>query len=117
MFLSSHYFSNTLQDFIINYIHYPTDYLTIMKNPLPEIDLTKPELIKENNFFPQDNYLKHLGIYYSYYFYIYFIFSLILFVKFFEIRKFKKLINKELILLIILIFSLEWLCKLQPDKL
>jgi hypothetical protein len=109
MFLSSHYFSNTLQDFIINYIHYPTDYLTIMKNPLPEIDLTKPELIKENNFFPQDNYLKHLTYNSAlHYFYIYFIFSLILFVKFFEIRKFKKLINKELILLIILIFSLAF---------
>ena len=95
--LSFYYLSNTLNDFFINYIQYPKDYITVMNS----VDTTTVFNNLENkNLKIDNNYLGHL-VYNSalHYFYIYFLLFIIILAKYLN-KDFIKIFYKKIYSLI-----------------
>ena len=111
--LSFYYLSNTLNDFFINYIQYPKDYITVMNS----VDTTTVFNNLENkNLKIDNNYLGHL-VYNSalHYFYIYFLLFIIILAKYLNKDFIKIFLQKNLLINLIFIISII-VCILIPGR-
>tara|TARA_A100001011_G_scaffold361244_1_gene409194 strand:- start:393 stop:2309 length:1917 start_codon:yes stop_codon:yes gene_type:complete len=111
--LSFYYLSNTLNDFFINYIQYPKDYITVMNS----VDTTTVFNNLENkNLKIDNNYLGHL-VYNSalHYFYIYFLLFIIILAKYLNKDFIKIFLQKNLLINLIFIISIV-VCILIPGR-
>lgn len=102
--LSIYYSNNSLNDFFINYFQYPRDYITIMnENNVSSLSGNKEDFLKTS----KNIYFNHLILNSAlHYFYIFFLLFLIIFFIFLKRKTIKGLIGKNLILNLLVIFSL-----------